>query len=253
VGILTNLSLFSGAGGLDLGAKIVGGFQTVCYVEKDEYAQGVLQSRIRGGVLDSGPIWDDVCTFNGKPWRGLVDVVSGGFPCQDLSVAGKRRGITKESRSGLWFQVARILGEVGPRGVLLENVPAITLDGNLGIVLGDLANLGFDVEWFCIPAAAVGTHFYGNRWFACGWKTNSTSHGLRRERIRANPSGAWSEQQFKGLLQHQRRMAVPAGRGQRISDGVAFRAHRLRLCGNGVVPQQAAPAWARIKEIAHAM
>ncbi len=88
--MLTNLSLFSGAGGLDLGAKLVGGFKTAAYVEYDRYAQGVLMSRMRSGDLDDAPIFEDVRTFDGRSLAGNVDVISGGFPCQDVSNAGRR-------------------------------------------------------------------------------------------------------------------------------------------------------------------
>lgn len=156
MGLLTNLALFAGAGGLELGARKCGGFRTVGYVERDRYAQGVLMSRIRDGRLDDGPIWDDVTTFDGRPWRGSVDVVSGGFPCQDLSYAGKRAGIIEGKRSGLWKEYARIVGEVRPRFVLVENVPGLLADGALGVVLGDLANLGFDAEWSVLSACFMG-------------------------------------------------------------------------------------------------
>ena len=91
MGILTNLSFFSGYGGLDLGAKMVGGIQTVGYCEVGRYAQGVLKSRIAEDGLDDAPIWDDVKTFDGRPWRG-VDIVSGGFPCTDISGAAVAEG-----------------------------------------------------------------------------------------------------------------------------------------------------------------
>ena len=120
--MLTNLSLFSGAGGLDLGARMVGGFRTVAYVECDPYAQGVLMSRMRDGGLDDAPIFEDVTTFDGRSLAGNVDVVSGGFPCQDVSQAGKRAGLKEGTRSGLWSHFARIICETQPRFVLVENV-----------------------------------------------------------------------------------------------------------------------------------
>lgn len=152
---LSAISLFSGAGGLDLAARAVG-IRTACYVEWDPYAQGVIMSRMRSGELDDAPMWDDVTTFDGTAWRGKVDIVFGGFPCQDLSFAGKRAGIVEGARSGLWRHFARIVGEVGPRLVLVENVPGLLANGGLGVVLGDLATLGFDAEWFVLSAADVG-------------------------------------------------------------------------------------------------
>jgi DNA (cytosine-5)-methyltransferase 1 len=153
--VLTNLSLFSGAGGLDLGARLVGGFRTVAYVEYDRYAQGVLMSRMRSGDLDDAPIFEDVRTFDGRRLRGGVDVVSGGFPCQDVSRAHSGSGIGG-GRSGLYGQQLRIVCEVGANFVLLENVAGLFDDGGLGVVLGDLAELGYDAEWSRISACAVG-------------------------------------------------------------------------------------------------
>ena len=148
------LDLFSGIGGFSLGLKRVGGFRTVCYVEIEPYCQEVLKARMQDGSLDMAPIWDDVTRFDGRRWRGHVDLICGGFPCQDISNAGKRAGI-KGERSGLWGDYARIIRQVQPQYVLVENVSALLARG-LGDVLGDLAESGYDAEWDCIPAAAVG-------------------------------------------------------------------------------------------------
>ena len=150
---INELALFAGAGGGILGGKLLG-WRTVCAVERDEYAASVLVQRQNDGHLEPFPIWDDVCTFDGRPWRGRVDVVSGGFPCQDISSAGKGAGI-KGERSGLWVEMARIIGEVRPRFAFVENSPMLTSRG-LGRVLGDLAALGYDAEW-----GVVGAHHAG--------------------------------------------------------------------------------------------
>jgi DNA (cytosine-5)-methyltransferase 1 len=150
---LRELALFAGAGGGILAGQLLG-WRTVCAVEYDEFARCVLVARQNDGAFEPFPIWDDVRTFDGAPWRGRVDVVSGGFPCQDISTAGRGAGITGE-RSGLWVEMARIVGEVQPRFVFVENSPALTARG-LGRVLGDLASLGFDAEWGVLGAADVG-------------------------------------------------------------------------------------------------
>jgi DNA (cytosine-5)-methyltransferase 1 len=147
------LALFAGAGGGILGGKLLG-WRTVCAVERDAYAASVLVARQNEGLLPAFPIWDDVRTFDGRPWRGIVDVVSGGFPCQDISVAGGGAGI-EGKRSGLWSEMARIVGDVRPRFVFVENSPAIITRG-LGRVLGDLAALGYDCRWTVLGAADVG-------------------------------------------------------------------------------------------------
>lgn len=130
------------------------GWRTVCAVEWADYPRKVLLARQRDGILPRFPIWDDVQTFDGKPWRGRVDVVSGGFPCQDISSAGKGKGIAGE-RSGMWSQMARIIGEVEPRWVLVENSPMLTSRG-LGAVLRDLAEMGYDAEWGVLGAVDAG-------------------------------------------------------------------------------------------------
>ncbi len=147
------LALFAGAGGGILGGLLCG-FRTVCAVENDPYARDVLVSRQNDGCLQPFPIWDDVRTFDGRPWRGRVDIISGGFPCQDISPAGKGAGI-EGSRSGLWKEMARIIREVGPRFVLVENSSALVGRG-MGTVCGDLAQMGYDERWGVLGAADAG-------------------------------------------------------------------------------------------------
>ncbi len=142
-GSLNELALFAGAGGGILGGKLLG-WRTVCAVEWEPYAACVLAARQNDKVLPPFPIWDDVQTFDGKQWRGIVDVVSGGFPCQDISAAGKGAGIEGE-RSGMWREMARIIREVEPRFVFVENSPMLT-SRRLGRDLGDLATMGVDAR-----------------------------------------------------------------------------------------------------------
>lgn len=150
---LREMALFAGAGGGILGGKLLG-WECVCAVEWEPYPAAILAARQNDGFLTPFPIWDDVQTFDGRPWRGLVDVVSGGFPCQDISAAGKGAGITGE-RSGMWKHMARIIGEVRPRYVLVENSPVLTSRG-LDVVLGDLAAMGYDAEWGVLGAVHAG-------------------------------------------------------------------------------------------------
>jgi len=146
---MNELHLFAGVGGGILGGMLLG-HTTVCAVELEPYCRRVLLQRQREGWLPRFPIWDDVTTFDGKPWRGKVDIVAGGFPCQDISSAGKGEGITGE-RSGLWKEMSRIICEVRPRYAFVENSPMLTSRG-LGIVLGDLASMGYNARWGVLGA-----------------------------------------------------------------------------------------------------
>ena len=177
---MNELALFAGAGGGILGGKILG-WRTVCAVEWEPYAASVLVARQNEGFLEGFPIWDDVQTFNGKPWRGIVDVVSGGFPCQDISAAGKGAGIDGE-RSGMWGQMARIIHEVRPRFVFVENSPMLTSRG-LGRVLGDLASMGFDAQWGVLGAADVGANHQRDRIWIVGQMGNANNNGQTTAKI----------------------------------------------------------------------
>lgn len=172
---MNELALFSGAGGGILGGKLLG-WRTVCAVEWDAYARDVLVARQNDGCLDPFPIWDDVQTFDGKPWRGRVDVVSGGFPCQDISAAGKGAGIEGE-RSGMWKHMARITGEVLPQYVLVENSPMLVGRG-LGVVLADLAEMGYDAKWGIVGAHHASAPHKRDRI----WIIAELPHSLRTER-----------------------------------------------------------------------
>jgi DNA (cytosine-5)-methyltransferase 1 len=172
---LNELALFAGAGGGILGGHLLG-WRTVCAVEWEAYPASVLCARQNDGLLPSFPIWDDVQTFDGKPWRGIVDVVSGGFPCQDISAAGKGGGIEAE-RSGMWKEMARIIGEVRPQYVFVENSPMLTSRG-LGTVLRDLAQMGFDAEWGVLSAADVGANHKRDRIWIVGKMANSSMQSI---------------------------------------------------------------------------
>lgn len=167
---LRELALFAGAGGGILGGHLLG-WRTVAAVEYNAYARSVLLARQNDGTLPPFPIWDDVRTFDGRPWCGRVDVVSGGFPCQDISAAGKGAGIDGE-RSGLWSEMARIISEVRPRFAYMENSPMLTSRG-LGRVLGDLAEMGFDAKWGVLSCADVGGVHLRERIWIVATNTNS--------------------------------------------------------------------------------
>jgi DNA (cytosine-5)-methyltransferase 1 len=146
------LDLFSGIGGLSLGLERTGGFETVAFCEIEPFPRRVLAKH-----WPKVPIYDDVRTLTAERLAAdgiAVDAICGGFPCQDISLAGHGAGLDGE-RSGLWSEIARLVGELGPRYVIVENVAAL-LGRGLDRVLRDLAALGYDAEWHCIPASAVG-------------------------------------------------------------------------------------------------
>ncbi|WP_354006782.1 DNA cytosine methyltransferase [Burkholderia sp. 572] len=180
---MNELHLFAGAGGGILAGQLRRN-RCVCAVEFDPYAQAVLVARQNDGTFPPFPIWDDVRTFDGRPWRGIVDIVAGGFPCQDVSAAGTGDGLDGE-RSGLWTEMARIIREVQPLGVEVENSPMLTSRG-LGRVLGDLAAMGFDAEWGVFSAADTDAPHLRERIWIRGYVADANrareSQHARRER-----------------------------------------------------------------------
>jgi len=201
---LNELALFAGVGGGILGGKLLG-WRTVCAVEWDAYARDVLVARQNDGCLDPFPIWDDVQTFDGRPWRGRIDVVSGGFPCQDISAAGKGAGIDGE-RSGMWKHMARIIGEVRPSFVLVENSPLLVGRG-LAVVLADLASLGYDARWGIVGAHHAGAPHKRDRiWIVATDATLNTGEqrraecaGLQRASWSANGGDDMADARGEGL------------------------------------------------------
>lgn len=238
---MNELALFAGAGGGILGGHLLG-WRTICAVERDAYAAQVLAQRQNDGCLKPFPIWSDVCSFDGRPWRGIVDVVSGGFPCQDISIAGSGSGI-EGSRSGLWSEMVRIIGEVRPGFVFVENSPILTSRG-LGRVLGDLAEMGFDAEWGVVSAASMGAPHLRERIWIAGRSTAVENSQCER-------SGA-KEFSCEADRAKANRPASRLGRPSwwpaepdvgRVANGLASRVDRLKSLGNGQVPRVAAGAF----------
>lgn len=165
-------------GGGILGGMLLG-HTCVCAVEIEPFCRKVLLQRQRDGILPKFPIWDDVRTFDGKPWRGKVDVVCGGFPCQDISCAGKGAGI-EGARSGLWSEFARIIGEVQPRYAFVENSPMLAVRG-LGRVLGDLSEIGYNARWCVMGADDVGApHIRKRMWILAYARHGCGGHSFRQ-------------------------------------------------------------------------
>ncbi len=245
---MNELALFAGVGGGILGGHLLG-WRTVCAVERDGYAADVLIARQNDGSLPTFPIWDDVRSFDGRPWRGCVDVVSGGFPCQDISVAGKGTGING-AKSGLWREFARIIGEVEPSWVFIENSPQLVHKG-LDVVLKDLNELGYDAEWGVLGAAAVGaTHRRERLWIVA----HAHGQGQLQQARFVLAVGEWLgdgsaplRTAFARPWQQDPAASPEPGLG-RLANGVAHRMDRLRCHGNGQVPAVAAAAWTLLAE-----
>lgn len=242
---LRTIELFAGGGGGVLGSLMLG-HMPVCYVEWDPYAQRILRQRIEDGLIPDAPIWDDVQTFNGNPWRGFVDVITGGFPCQDISVAGKGEGISG-ARSGLWGEMARIVCEVRPRFVFVENSPALVGRG-LGTVLGDLAALGYDAQWGVLGADAVGAHHRRDRIWILAYtsceRLEKLEFSAKCDQVgfntRRNDAALWWERDPAD--------GPPESRVGRVANGVANRVDRLKAIGNGQVPAVVVEAWWQLLE-----
>lgn len=263
---MNELALFAGAGGGILGG-VLNGWRTVCGVEIDSYARGVLLARQRDGILPRFPIWDDVRTFDGTRWRGYIDVVSGGFPCQDISVAGGGEGVGGK-RSGLWSEFARIIGEVQPRYVFVENSPMLVRRG-LGVVLGDLSEMGYDAEWGVIGADDIGAPHRRKRIWIVGYPCGEGLEGYAGNKVNGDKPGCsdagvswWEEDpaelpdtgcEYEGSEEESERPSEDiAGYGRfgtieprlgRVVNGVAHRVDRLKCIGNGQVPAVAAYAF----------
>lgn len=266
---LRELALFAGAGGGILGGKLLG-WECVCAVEFNAYARSVLLARQNDGILSPFPIWDDVRTFDGKPWRGLVDVVSGGFPCQDISVAGTGAGIDGD-RSGLWSEFNRIIGEIRPHYAFIENSPMLVTRG-LDRVLCDLAAMGYDAEWGVISAADCGApHQRERMWIVAyskelqrnGCKNNARGSmegrevpelgdNCRAKDVAYTNSAQREGKQFPKRSEAKYSNACPPGWWAtepavgRVANGMASRVDRLKAIGNGQVPIVAATAWAEL-------
>ena len=174
------VSLCSGTGMLDAAIRLAcPGSRCRCYVEIEAFAIEILVSRMQDGSLCDAPIWSDLTTFDPQPWNGHIEMVVGGFPCQDISHAGKGEGIKEGNRSGLWYEFERVIRYMEPRYVFLENVAAITLRG-LDIVLGDLARLGYDAEWTMLKASDVGASHQRKRWFCLARLADAKDDGRSR-------------------------------------------------------------------------
>ena len=222
------LDLFSGIGGFSLGLERAG-MTTVAFCEIDPYCRAVLKKH-----WPKVACYEDVRTLTADALSrdGItVDVICGGFPCQDISVAGDGAGIEGE-RSGLWREYVRLIGELRPDIVIVENVAAL-LGRGLSRVLGDLASLGFDAEWHCIPASAVGLpHIRDRVWIVANDRTQR-EQGQWQGPLSRLYEIPWGENE-RGAATWLQRSDLHEPRLCRSRDGIS---QRLDAIGNSVVPQ----------------
>lgn len=239
---MRHLDLFSGIGGFALAASWVWGaeHEIVSFCEIDPYCQAVLKKH-----WPDAPVTSDIRELNGSDYAN-IDLLTAGFPCQPFSVAGKK--LRQDDPRNLWPATHDSICSVRPRIAFMENVPAI-LNGYAGTVFGDLAESGYGAEWDCIPANVYGGHFVGERlWIIAA---PSAPCGLRWERVWTGSVGEnqWGRDEFERLVQLEVQNGVPAGKNNRISDGIPFRVDRLKSLGNAIVPQVAAAIMQEIKTV----
>jgi len=240
---MNELHLFAGSGGGILGGLLLG-HRPVCAVEIDEYNRNVLLARQQDGILPRFPIWDDVKTFKGATWRGKVDAICGGFPCQDISWAGKRAGITGE-KSGLWKEYARLVEEIQPLVIFAENSARIVSNG-LDVVIQDLASMGYDCKWGCFTASSVGAPHLRERCFIVAYPMQQRGEG--------DGWSSWAKRRLSSI----QKACEDGGKRESARDelwpseprvdrilpvGVAHAVDRHFAIGNGQVPRVAKLAW----------
>lgn len=169
---MNELALFAGIGGGILGG-ILSGFRTICAVETNKYCQTVLLQRQIDKILPYFPIWDDVRTFDGIKWRGIVDIITAGFPCQPFSLAGKR--LQENDERNMWPDTIRIIREVRPRFILLENVPGLLSSGYCQRIFTEITEAGYLFRWEIISAAEVGAPHLRKRLWITGVLSDTKS------------------------------------------------------------------------------
>lgn len=226
------LDLFSGIGGISYGLELTGGFRTVAFCEIEKYPQLVLKKH-----WPDIPIYSDVKTLSKARLQAdgiSVDVICGGFPCQDLSVAGRGGGLEK-ARSGLWWEFHRLIKEIRPHWVIIENVSALRSRG-LDQVLRSLAEIRYDAEWHCIPASAVGAPHRRDRIFIVAYSTCKGLEGWQKKR---KPYFIWQrlQQQLERCSDSYRKLWAFEPNVGRVANGIPKRVDRLKCLGNAVVPQ----------------
>jgi DNA (cytosine-5)-methyltransferase 1 len=277
---MRTMHLFAGVGGGLLADRILGHTSLVA-VEWEPYACQVLRERAADGWFPGLQVWEgDIRLFDPSEYTGIVDCIHAGFPCQDISVAGKQAGVSEGTRSGLYREVLRVAGIIRPRFLFLENVAAIKSNG-LDTVLKDLALMGYDTRWLCIRASDVGANHHRDRWFLLAHTNNGRIQGggtganvsqdvhLRKgipsdgaQDIRGQKAEILDHTHSAQRQGNERTERVTQEHADingsswwttesnvdRVANGVSNRVHRLKGLGNAQVPLQAATAFTILVE-----
>lgn len=246
---MNGMAICAGLGGLELGISLAYGpdYRTVVFIEREAFSAAALVARMEEASLGMAPIWDDLTTFDGGPWCGVVDLISAGFPCQPWSYAGRRE--TTDDERWIWDDIARIIREVGPEWVFLENVPGL-IHGGIEHVLRDLAIGGFDAEWDCFTAAQVGAPHIRERLFILAHARRQCIDRLQPVRL-SGGSGAASTSGTGSTMGNPERQGLALGAGVGSHDGAELAAAqrasrpladaiRGRCDGRASEPQQGA-------------
>lgn len=254
--VINGLAICAGVAGIELGLKDVFGtnYRTICYIEQESYTATTLVARMEEAALDIAPIWDNITTFDSKPWRGAVDFITAGYPCQPFSTSGKKLG-TKDER-WLWQPICQTIEELQPFGIFIENV-ARHIRVGFDKVCGDLEHLGYKVKAGLFKSYEVGARHKRERLFALAY---SNGIGPRCPMDKGGRKQPWAEfvrscfsegihcPQCYGLSKMAWFKNEP--KLGRVVNGPANRMDRARLIGNAVMPQMAAYAFLTLN-IAH--
>ena len=230
---MNGLALCAGYAGLELGLKLLFGdaYRVVCYVEREAFDAATLVARMEDSCLDRAPVWDDLTTFDGRPWRGLVDCITAGFPCQPWSQAGLRRRV--EDPRWLWPTICRLIRVVRPSSVFLENVTGLFI-GGIAQGLGDLAEIGFDAEWGVFSAAQLSAPHERQRVFILAY---ARSYGSERSRRRRDLDEAGSSSRREARQQQRNGNAAEHSSADvAYSDGRQSRPRHIETRRGGATP-----------------
>jgi DNA (cytosine-5)-methyltransferase 1 len=236
---LNGLDLFSGIGGITF--ALDEWIKPIAYCENNRYCQAVLMSRMADGSLPIAPIWDDIRTLRGEQFSGRrIDIIYGGFPCQDISSSGHRRGLGAE-RSGLFYEIIRLVDELRPSYIFLENVANISMVGGLSVT-AEITACGYDCRWQTIPTPNDSPIAEGKRWFLLA-QTNGQRRTWQHDDQALHRNGASNETIFSAVRHIPGHFGQAAPNILRVGHGIPCAVDRIAALGNAVVPSQAQKAF----------